>query len=84
MFNAVVLFGEHRYYGESLPFGDLSFTKDNIKYLTVDQTLMDYTYLIQNLKAVNPNYKYSPVFAFGGSYGGMLAAWYRMKFPHII
>ena len=46
MFNAVVLFGEHRYYGESLPFGDQSFTKDNIKYLTVDQTLMDYTYLI--------------------------------------
>ena len=28
-FNAVVLLGEHRYYGESLPFGDKSFTKDH-------------------------------------------------------
>lgn len=44
---------------------------------------MDYQVLISTLKE-NPKYKYSPVFAFGGSYGGMLAAWMRMKFPHII
>lgn len=31
-----VLFAEHRYYGESMPFGDKSFTPDNVKYLTVD------------------------------------------------
>ena len=36
MFNAVVLLGEHRYYGESMPFGDKSFTKDHVKYLTLD------------------------------------------------
>lgn len=84
-FNAVVLFGEHRYYGESLPFGDQSFTsRDTVKYLTVDQTMMDYVHLIQHIKNTNPNYKYSPVFAFGGSYGGMLAAWFRMKYPHVI
>ena len=82
--NGVVLFGEHRYYGESLPFGDKSFTKENVKYLTLDQTLMDYQLLIKTIKASNPKYKYSPVFAFGGSYGGMLAAWFRMKFPHVI
>ena len=45
---------------------------------------MDYVKLIKFIKSSNPAYKYSPVIAFGGSYGGMLAAWFRMKYPHII
>ena len=82
-FKAVVLFAEHRYYGTSLPFRD-SFAPDHIKYLTVDQTMMDYVKLLQKIKASNANYAKSPVIAFGGSYGGMLAAWIRMKYPHMI
>lgn len=80
---ALVVFGEHRYYGESLPFGANSFTTDNLRYLTVDQTLEDYVALIKHFKAM-PQYKNSPVIAVGGSYGGMLAAWFRMKYPHIV
>jgi hypothetical protein len=50
-FKGLILFGEHRYYGKSKPFGNDSFTPDNVKYLTVDQTLMDYVNLIKTIKA---------------------------------
>lgn len=45
---------------------------------------MDFVQLIKSFKANNTAYVNSPVFAFGGSYGGMLAAWMRIKYPHII
>lgn len=48
---ALVLFAEHRYYGKSKPFGDQSFTPDNVKFLTVDQTMMDYVKFIKNIKS---------------------------------
>ena len=46
--------------------------------------MMDYVKLIKFIKASDAKYKNSPVIAFGGSYGGMIAAWMRMKYPHII
>ena len=35
-FGALVVYAEHRYFGESMPFGDASFDKENLKYLTVE------------------------------------------------
>eukprot|EP01089_Gocevia_fonbrunei_P021585 TRINITY_DN843_c0_g1_i2.p1 TRINITY_DN843_c0_g1~~TRINITY_DN843_c0_g1_i2.p1 ORF type:complete len:526 (+),score=107.68 TRINITY_DN843_c0_g1_i2:132-1709(+) len=80
----LVIFAEHRYFGESLPFGADSFEPSNIGYLSTDQALADYAHLIRYLKTTQfPNAENCPVFSFGGSYGGMLTTWFRMKYSHV-
>ena len=85
-FGALLVFAEHRYYGESLPFGPESRSKDPLKvgYLSSSQALADYVDLITSLRNTMDGAAESPVVAFGGSYGGMLAAWIRTKYPHIV
>ena len=106
-FGAVLVFAEHRYYGESkskpkpkedgdaldasaahassvggiIP-GHLK-KKGDYPYLTSEQAMADYATLIRELKAEirAPD---APVFAFGGSYGGMLATWMRLKYANVV
>ncbi|CAI2367314.1 unnamed protein product [Moneuplotes crassus] len=79
-YKALVVFAEHRYFGESLPFGDKSFETENLKYLNVEQTMTDYVEFIRGFRKES-GLDQTPVIVFGGSYGGMLASWLRMKFP---
>ncbi|KFD51388.1 hypothetical protein M513_07793 [Trichuris suis] len=81
-FNAMVVFAEHRYYGRSLPFGNMS--RNMLGKLSSSQALADFALLISHLKSTFGSAVYLPVIAFGGSYGGMLAAWMRIKYPHLI
>ncbi len=105
-FSALIVFAEHRYFGESMPFGNQTeaYKKENNIYLTVEQALADYVkflkhYLIEGNIFVLVYFSLSfsffslflkvdcpdcPIIAFGGSYGGMLAAWLRMKFPNVV
>jgi lysosomal Pro-X carboxypeptidase len=77
----LVVFGEHRYFGESFPDPkNVALTAGYNTYLTVENTMMDYVELIGFIKQ-KYNAQDKAVIVFGGSYGGMLAAWLRMKFP---
>ena len=80
-FGGLVVFGEHRYFGESYPFDKKdAFNAGNNTYLTVENVMMDYVELIKMIRA-KYNAHDKAVIAFGGSYGGMLASWLRMKYP---
>ncbi|CAD7969902.1 unnamed protein product [Amoebophrya sp. A120] len=81
---AALIFAEHRYEGESVP-KNLNNTKNCLAYASSKQALADYALLIETLKKFDQNYSKTTKFiAFGGSYGGMLAAWMRTKYPHLV
>ena len=88
-FGAMIVFGEHRYWGKSLigpAYPADPATPPGAKagvdyaYLTHEQALADYASLIYTIKH-ELDCIASPVVAFGGSYGGMLAGWARIVAP---
>ncbi|XP_023237167.1 putative serine protease F56F10.1 [Centruroides sculpturatus] len=80
-YNAFAVMLEHRYYGKSHPTEDTSVK--NLRYLTSEQALADLANF-QHYVTRKYNLKGSKWIAFGGSYPGSLAAWYRLKYPHLV
>ena len=83
--HALVVFAEHRYYGESFPFGGAAtaLTPQNISYLTVEQAMADFNLLNVHLREKFNLAPSSPFVVFGGSYGANLALWLRLKNPNL-
>ena len=82
-FNAMIVFAEHRYYGQSMPYpGNASWDSMNgLGYLTSIQALADYAVFLPWFKNTYKIPDDSKTIVFGGSYGGMLATWFRLKYP---
>ncbi|KAL2824717.1 serine carboxypeptidase S28-domain-containing protein [Aspergillus pseudoustus] len=85
-YNGLGVILEHRYYGESFPFADL--TLKNIRFLSTEQSLADYAYFAQH--AVFPGLEEhdltasaTPWIAYGGSYAGAQVAFLRKVYPEI-
>lgn len=83
-----LMFGvEHRYYGchnaSACPVDSMRETSD-LKYLSSRQALGDLahfkTFATETYSLTDANKWVS----FGGSYPGMLAGWFRLKFPHLV
>ncbi|GAY58693.1 hypothetical protein CUMW_188930 [Citrus unshiu] len=55
---------------------------NTLGFLSSTQALADCAQLITDVKR-NLSAENCPVIAIGGSYGGMLASWLRLKYPHI-
>lgn len=78
--NGAMMLLEHRYYGKSHPTQDLSVK--NLNWLTSQQALADIASFITSINQQH-NIKGRWI-ALGGSYPGSLAAWARLKYPHLI
>ena len=93
-FNAMLVFVEHRFYGRSMPWegnATLSYTNvSTLNLLTSEQAIADYVQFVEWMRGgghetesgpfaqCRGNCTNIPVIVFGGSYGGMLAAWYAV------
>ena len=81
-FKALLVFGEHRYYGESLPYQPG--TSGCMNFLTSEQAMADFAYLIDHLRSKAWGATHSAFIGFGGSYGGMIGSWFRVHYPNAI
>ncbi|XP_026278173.1 putative serine protease K12H4.7 [Frankliniella occidentalis] len=82
LFKARMYVLEHRFFGKSKPTKDIS--SENLKFLSSDQALADLAYFIEYLIAKGEMKQGQKLAVFGGSYPGNLAAWARLKYPHLV
>ncbi|KAH9811132.1 extracellular serine carboxypeptidase [Melampsora americana] len=85
--NGIGIILEHRYYGQSFPFADLS--TDSLRYLNTRESLDDSAYFSRHI--ILPGYEHlnitspgTPWIYYGGSYAGAKAAFMMKLYPNLI
>ena len=77
-------FGEHRYMENPYHSVKILCSK-NALYLSTEQATADYATLLTELKTtILENAASCPVISFGGSYGGTLTTYFRLKYPQVV
>ncbi|KAF2678920.1 hypothetical protein K458DRAFT_408608 [Lentithecium fluviatile CBS 122367] len=81
--NGIGVILEHRYYGTSHPFSNVS--TENLRFLSTEQALAEINYFAKNVEfegidadLTAPN---TPWIVYGGSYAGAQAAFLRVAYP---
>jgi len=78
--HANVVYLEHRFYGQSQPFADLS--NEHMRFLSLDNVMED---VATFQKATAAHYKFGGKWiVLGGSYSGTIAAIYRLRHPELV
>ncbi|KAH8423270.1 putative serine peptidase [Aspergillus melleus] len=81
---AAVVLVEHRYWGGSSPYKNL--TAETLQYLTLEQSILDFTHFAKTVQlqfdnSTRSNAQRAPWVFVGGSYSGALAAWTEATAP---
>ncbi|KAK9674088.1 hypothetical protein RND81_12G210300 [Saponaria officinalis] len=81
----VIVYIEHRFYGWSIPLGDIKKAMANKQVracLTIGLALEDFKTVILSLQR-NISANHLPVVVLGNGYSGALAVYFRIKYPNI-
>ncbi|XP_055642694.1 thymus-specific serine protease-like [Toxorhynchites rutilus septentrionalis] len=72
---------ESRFFGQSWVTNDVS--TENLHLLNSDQILADLAEFVQYLKGAVLRNEHAHVLVAGSGYGGALATWFRVRYPHL-
>lgn len=79
---AALLTFDYRYFGVNQPTESATF--DEFEYLSVEQILADVADFSRFIRTYIGNGQYAPIILYGSGFGGVLSAWARSRYPHLI
>lgn len=78
--NGYIIGSEMRFFGQNRPTSDASTA--NLRFLSTEQVLADMASLIDHVKRQDARLSSAKVILVGTMFGGNLATWFRVKYPH--
>jgi thymus-specific serine protease len=80
--NAVFFGFEMRFFGRNRPTNDL--TTPNLRFLSTEQVLADLANMIDHVRQQDLRLANARIILTGTMFGGNLATWFRVKYPHLV